>query len=449
MALITTSRTYTTSIATAPGGGVNLGTMGWLQASSNTVTASIVGYQSSLNYFSVISPAVPAADFDPNALWYTVNMYNNQMSWSNITFRLNISNTNANFSNVVYISGSPSISSSTSTNITYARTPSGTCYWNGGSQTLYVTFTAVYDTTPPTITISGVSEGATYGTTVSPTFSASDSQSGVQSCTATLNGGAYTSGTAITSTGSYTLVVTAVDNKNNSTSSTVHFSIDKTPPTITINGVSEGATYTTSVAPTFSASDSSGVQSCTATLNGAGYTSGTTINASAYYTLIVTAVDIYSNSTSSTVHFTLSLNQAPTAPTSVLVNGLSSGLTYITTKTPTFSAIFNDPDSGNTTSIAQVKVGTTSGGSEMWLSGDLAISSTAIGARCPNITYAGTALSSRGIYYITMAFKDNSNVLGAFSTPVQFQIGWAHKAAGQSFPAKVLGQQPNKVDGLT
>ena len=447
MALITTSRTYTYNIATAPSGNVSLGALGWISASSNSVSGSLPGYQSSFNYFSVISPNCPAADFDPNAIYYHVVAQNNQLGYSYIEFNVTISNVNANFSNVVKTAGSGIITWS-STNIAWDRTPSGSCGWNGNSQILTITFTAVYDTTPPTITINGVSEGVTYGTTVSPTFSAADSQSGVQSCTATLNGGAYTSGTAITSTGSYTLVVTAVDNKNNSTSSTVHFSIDKTPPTITINGVSEGATYTTSVAPTFSASDSSGVQSCTATLNGAGYTSGTTINASAYYTLIVTAVDIYSNSTSSTVHFTLSLNQAPTAPTSVLVNGLSSGLTYITTKTPTFSAIFNDPDSGNTTSIAQVKVGTTSGGSEMWLSGDLAISSTAIGARCPNITYAGTALSSRGIYYITMAFKDSSNVLGAFSTPVQFQIGWAHKIGGISFPTKISTVQPNKVSAI-
>jgi len=52
-----------------------------------------------------------------------------------------------------------------------------------------------------------------------------DSESGLASCSATLNGSAYTSGTSIGTSGSKTLVVIAIDNSSNSTSITINFTI--------------------------------------------------------------------------------------------------------------------------------------------------------------------------------------------------------------------------------
>jgi hypothetical protein len=100
----------------------------------------------------------------------------------------------------------------------------------GGTATATYTGTITVDKTSPAITISGVANGATYQNSVTPTFSATDSGgSGLASVTATLDGAAYTSGTAITASGSHTLVVTATDNAGNQAQQTVTFSINKAP----------------------------------------------------------------------------------------------------------------------------------------------------------------------------------------------------------------------------
>lgn len=100
----------------------------------------------------------------------------------------------------------------------------------GGTTTATYTGTITVDKTNPVITISGVANGATYQNSVTPTFSATDSGgSGLASVTATLDGAAYTSGTAITASGSHTLVVTATDNAGNQAQQTVTFSINKAP----------------------------------------------------------------------------------------------------------------------------------------------------------------------------------------------------------------------------
>ncbi|NOU54910.1 hypothetical protein HN020_09130 [Brevibacillus borstelensis] len=100
----------------------------------------------------------------------------------------------------------------------------------GGTATATYTGTITVDKTSPDITISGFANGATYQNSVTPTFSATDSGgSGLASVTATLDGAAYTSGTAITASGSHTLVVTATDNAGNQAQQTVTFSINKAP----------------------------------------------------------------------------------------------------------------------------------------------------------------------------------------------------------------------------
>ncbi|MGZ0050357.1 Ig-like domain-containing protein [Brevibacillus gelatini] len=86
------------------------------------------------------------------------------------------------------------------------------------------------DTTPPVVT--GVSDAGVYSTDRLITFSDG---------TATLNGAPFVSGETVSDPGSYTLIVT--DQAGNTT--TISFSIDKTPLTGTI-AINEDATYTTS-----------------------------------------------------------------------------------------------------------------------------------------------------------------------------------------------------------
>lgn len=115
---------------------------------------------------------------------------------------------------------------------------------------------------PPVVT--GVSDQSIYNRTVNPVFT---------SGTAILNGHPFTSGTAVTAEGSYTLIA-----MNSYGSTQVQFRIDLTPPTVV--GVTNGGRYT--VPPTITFSDG------TATLNGAAFASGMQISQEGSYTLIVT-----------------------------------------------------------------------------------------------------------------------------------------------------------------
>ncbi|MFX3631934.1 MAG: S-layer homology domain-containing protein [Candidatus Pristimantibacillus sp.] len=148
---------------------------------------------------------------------------------------------------------------------------SGSSVSMAGSHTLIVTdaagnstsVTFSIDKTAPVVT--GVNDGTSYNSDRTVTFDEG---------TATLNTAPFTSGTTITAEGDYILVVT--DDASNVT--TLAFTIDKTNPIIT--GVIDGESYTTSKLVTFNEG--------TAALNGSAFTSGTTIQTSGTYTLIVT-----------------------------------------------------------------------------------------------------------------------------------------------------------------
>ena len=98
-------------------------------------------------------------------------------------------------------------------------------------------------------------------------------------------------------------------------------------------------------------------------------------------------------------------NSAPTAPTTPYSNDTTaqSGQTNpsgITDPTPAFSAIYNDPDSGDIANKYRVEVNTASdfGGTVMWDSGvfgGTSMADTTEGNRCPDIIYAGSALANR------------------------------------------------------
>ena len=119
---------------------------------------------------------------------------------------------------------------------------------------------------------------------------------------------------------------------------------------------------------------------------------------------------------SATANFTM--NTPPTAPTSLLCEGATNP-TGVTDLTPEFSAIFNDPNTGQTGNWYRIEVNTNStfSGTVMWDSGLVAMTATAIGARSPDISYAGTALSLNGTtYYWRIRFADNVGTTGAVST---------------------------------
>jgi len=116
-------------------------------------------------------------------------------------------------------------------------------------------------------------------------------------------------------------------------------------------------------------------------------------------------------------------NQAPTAPTSLEVDGKSAptGANCISSENPQFSAIYNDPDAGDISNAIQIQVGTASGLSDMWDSGWLA-DSTVTPNRCTTKTYAGAALSAGTSYWWRCRFRDDGDLEGAWSAWQQFDI---------------------------
>jgi outer membrane lipoprotein-sorting protein len=168
------------------------------------------------------------------------------------------------------------------------------------------------DTTPPTITLTGVVEGQIIVSpeTVIPVFSASDDTDPSPTVTATLNGDEFTSGTEVSEVGEYELIVTAIDASDNEAELAVNFEIveveDTTPPEITITGVSDGQEVTSpeTVTPVFTASDDIDLNPIVvATLNGDEFASGTEVSEVGVYELIVTAIDASDNEAEVLVNF--------------------------------------------------------------------------------------------------------------------------------------------------
>lgn len=91
-----------------------------------------------------------------------------------------------------------------------------------------VTFTI--DLTPPDVVVTGVEDGHVYGAAVSPDAYSHDATAKL---TATLDGADFDLGSSVATEGVHELVVTATDPAGNTTSDTITFTVDRTPPTTT------------------------------------------------------------------------------------------------------------------------------------------------------------------------------------------------------------------------
>ena len=102
-----------------------------------------------------------------------------------------------------------------------------------------VSATVLSDQSAPLLTVSGVSDGQLGNQAVTPVFSASDPHPG--SVQATLDGQSFVSGTEVGTDGLHTLLVTATDAVGNSSQRSLQFTIDRTPPGLTIQQPADGA----------------------------------------------------------------------------------------------------------------------------------------------------------------------------------------------------------------
>jgi hypothetical protein len=117
---------------------------------------------------------------------------------------------------------------------------------------------------------------------------------------------------------------------------------------------------------------------------------------------------------------TLDYNRYPTAPTSLLAEG-GTNLSGVTDTTPEFSAIYNDPDTGDVANKYWIQVDDNSDfGSTIWDSGSsgTAMNNLTEGYRCSDITYGGasTDLQWGTKYYWRIKFWDEGGAEGDWST---------------------------------
>jgi RHS repeat-associated protein len=111
-------------------------------------------------------------------------------------------------------------------------------------------------------------------------------------------------------------------------------------------------------------------------------------------------------------------NAPPTAPASLLAEGQTNP-TDVGDPTPEFSAIYNDPDSGDSAISyrLQVSASSTDWNTLMWDSATSSMATTTQGSRSPDITYAGSTIPLDGsTYYWRIKFWDVLGAEGAYST---------------------------------
>ncbi len=170
--------------------------------------------------------------------------------------------------------------------------------WAGNSRKLSITF--YVDGTPPVLRMSNLQNATCYSSPIWPQLEVHDSLDESPTVAWLLNGDPFTPGTAI-GDGQHILIISAVDRANNLASLFITFSVDTTPPSITMS-VREGARYRGSLIPKIEARDEGGKVTIITILDGEPYEIGTRIGPGTH-TISVLATDAVGNTARSKVVF--------------------------------------------------------------------------------------------------------------------------------------------------
>jgi Tol biopolymer transport system component len=220
----------------------------------------------------------------------------------------------------------------------------------------------VEDTTPPDVysAITGtMGNNEWYVTDVTISLSAADSCSGVKEIRYAIGGAEQpavpenTKILEVSNDGSHTVTYLAVDNAGNeSTQGSESFKRDATRPEITINGVSDGATYALGLVPEagYSVTDAtSGVAS-----SGAGLTGGDGLGLGTF-TYSVTAEDKAGNTAEASAAFKVIATEEGTE--ALIMNFLASGEIESEMKNSLVRRLLNNADLGALINLIEVQTG--------------------------------------------------------------------------------------------
>ena len=177
------------------------------------------------------------------------------------------------------------------------------------------------DKSVPTINIEGVENNKTYNENIIPKLSVNPEEA---TLTATLNGKDYNFD-EISEEGDYELVIRAVGTNGLENTLVINFTIDKTAPIITVNGIADGKIYNTDVIPNVTVEEGAKIL---ITLNGEEYNKAAIVD-EGKYELIIKAIDDAGNETKVVYNFEID----KTAP-EVTVNGVIDGVKYNTEVKP-------------------------------------------------------------------------------------------------------------------
>ncbi len=180
---------------------------------------------------------------------------------------------------------------------------------------------------PPSLAISGATEGQVTRGPVTVTWSATDGD--LDHITATINGTAATSPTVLTADGNYLVVVTAHDSHGHSTTRTLGFTIDATAPVIAIGGVTTGQCSQTPLTPTVEVMDLTSTTT-TSILDASGYGPGTPVTNQGPHHLAVHSVDAAGNAADAAIDFTVDWTPPQVALAGFVDGSLQTGDVTVT-----------------------------------------------------------------------------------------------------------------------
>lgn len=187
----------------------------------------------------------------------------------------------------------------------------------GGTITITIYGPPVGDTVPPTIIVTGVTDGQCGTEDVTPVIEITDQN--LDSYIIVLDWIPFKSGTAVTDEGTHLLLVSATDKAGNGSSAMVTFTIDRTPPEVKCN-LDEGEIFTEEVAVFSECRDDSETVSALE-IDGMPVDQGALVSGQGAHTILATCTDCAGNKSTRTINVVIEIpSNVDVSPDSAVFN---------------------------------------------------------------------------------------------------------------------------------